>query len=209
MFDWAEKGAWKCRSDEEVDFEGRKFRIGFEPLFVDFTQEGAVYITFLLFKWFALGIIAGMYVEINALCRAGFGAFVGKVCVCVSWLLMSNARANRLTNDVCVCVCGCLIFCLFWEAKKEMKRPIFFFFFVVGFGLDLAFSDAVCCTAGCCVLYRRRLCVLWRGLLHSAWLDPPALCGGVFWCWPAVALCVSRLLFSLGFGRVGCCCEWC
>eukprot|EP00903_Cladosiphon_okamuranus_P021845 g20085.t1 len=60
VFDWAEKGAWKCSADEKVDFEGRKFRIGFEPLFVDFTQEGAVYITFLLFKWFALGIIAGL-----------------------------------------------------------------------------------------------------------------------------------------------------
>lgn len=71
MFDWAEKGAWKCRADEEVDFEGRKFRIGFEPLFVDFTQEGAVYITFLLFKWLALGIIAGLFFCVSGLAWLG------------------------------------------------------------------------------------------------------------------------------------------
>ncbi|CAN0375480.1 unnamed protein product, partial [Hapterophycus canaliculatus] len=60
VFEWADKGAWRCREDEKVDFEGRKFRIGFEPLFVDFTQTGAIYVTFLLFKWFALGIVAGV-----------------------------------------------------------------------------------------------------------------------------------------------------
>lgn len=60
VFDWAGKGTWKCSADEEMNFEERKFRIGFEPLFVDFTQEGAIYITFLLVKWFALGIIAGI-----------------------------------------------------------------------------------------------------------------------------------------------------
>lgn len=59
MFEWADKGSWRCRTSEEEDFDGRKFRIGFEPLFVDFTKEGAVYIIFLLFKWFALGIVAG------------------------------------------------------------------------------------------------------------------------------------------------------
>ncbi|CAN0434084.1 unnamed protein product, partial [Ectocarpus sp. 8 AP-2014] len=60
VFEWADKGAWVCLKDEKVDLESRKFRIGFEPLFVDFTKEGAVYIIFLLFKWFALGIIAGL-----------------------------------------------------------------------------------------------------------------------------------------------------
>lgn len=59
MFEWADKGAWRCSQSEDDDFDGRKFRIGFEPLFVDFTKEGAVYIVFLLFKWFVLGIIAG------------------------------------------------------------------------------------------------------------------------------------------------------
>lgn len=59
VFEWADKGAWRCSTSEELDFDGRKFRIGFEPLFVDFTKEGAVYIIFLLFKWFAFGVVAG------------------------------------------------------------------------------------------------------------------------------------------------------
>lgn len=59
VFEWADKGAWKCRTSEDEDFDGRKFRIGFEPLFVDFTKQGAIYIVFLLFKWFVLGIVAG------------------------------------------------------------------------------------------------------------------------------------------------------
>lgn len=50
---------WKCRTSEERDFEGRKFRIGFEPLFVDFTKHGAVYMVFLLLKWFVLGMVTG------------------------------------------------------------------------------------------------------------------------------------------------------
>lgn len=62
VFSWADQGAWKCRTREDEDINGRKFRIGFEPLFVDFTKEGAVYIVFLMFKWFALGIVSG---EIN------------------------------------------------------------------------------------------------------------------------------------------------
>lgn len=40
--------------------EGRKLRIGFEPLFVDFTGDGAVYLIFFIFKWFALGIMEGV-----------------------------------------------------------------------------------------------------------------------------------------------------
>lgn len=59
VFTWADKGEWSCRVNEEDDFYGRKFRIGFEPLFVDFTGEGVVYVVFLVFKWFTLGIIAG------------------------------------------------------------------------------------------------------------------------------------------------------
>ncbi|CAN0409709.1 unnamed protein product, partial [Discosporangium mesarthrocarpum] len=59
VFEWADKGAWRCRRDETVYLEERKFRIGFEPLFVDYTHQGAIYVVFLLFKWLAMGVIAG------------------------------------------------------------------------------------------------------------------------------------------------------
>lgn len=59
MFEWANKGKWVSKNDENLDLESRKFRIGFEPLFVDYTQNGAVYVSFLLFEWFAFGVFAG------------------------------------------------------------------------------------------------------------------------------------------------------
>lgn len=59
MFAWADKGQWISKNDEDVDFDSRKFRIGFEPLFVDYTQKGTLYVTYLLFEWFAFGLIAG------------------------------------------------------------------------------------------------------------------------------------------------------
>lgn len=59
MFEWAEKGQWTSKNDENVDLDSRKFRIGFEPLFVDYTQKGSLYVSFLLFEWFAFGLIAG------------------------------------------------------------------------------------------------------------------------------------------------------
>lgn len=63
IFPWADKG--KCRSRDEEDeskedLDKRKLRNGFEPLFVDFTKEGAIYIIFLLFVWFAIGITEGV-----------------------------------------------------------------------------------------------------------------------------------------------------
>ena len=61
IFEWADKGEWKSRDEEQEDLDGRMFRIGFEPLFVDYTREGAVYIIFLLSKWFATGVTAGSY----------------------------------------------------------------------------------------------------------------------------------------------------
>lgn len=109
VFDWAEKGAWKCSKDEEVNFEGRKFRIGFEPLFVDFTQEGAVYITFLLFKWFALGIVAGFVKVVGVVGglfgRSGYGSF-GVIWSGLGWeLWCAVCVVVMITAGMCACVC--------------------------------------------------------------------------------------------------------
>ncbi len=47
---WASKGKWETADteDEETRREGQWFRIGFEPLFVDFTQTGAWFVAFTL-----------------------------------------------------------------------------------------------------------------------------------------------------------------
>lgn len=48
LFAWANKGTWETAetADEETRREAEWFRIGFEPLFVDFTKAGAWFVAF-------------------------------------------------------------------------------------------------------------------------------------------------------------------
>eukprot|EP00752_Nemacystus_decipiens_P018572 g16651.t1 len=52
MFSWANKGQWKSveTSDPEVKRERDWFRIGFEPLFVDFTKNGSWFVVYSLIE---------------------------------------------------------------------------------------------------------------------------------------------------------------
>lgn len=65
IFQWADKGEWRSSDRKEElgeELDGRKLRIGFEPLFVDYTKEGTIYVIFLLVKWIAVGITEGVCV---------------------------------------------------------------------------------------------------------------------------------------------------
>ena len=50
MFAWANKGEWESveSSDTQVKRDRDWFRIGFEPLFVDFTKNGSWFIVYML-----------------------------------------------------------------------------------------------------------------------------------------------------------------
>ncbi|CAB1116602.1 unnamed protein product [Ectocarpus sp. CCAP 1310/34] len=50
LFAWANKGTWETAEtdNEGIRREGQWFRIGFEPLFVDFTKSGAWFVAFTL-----------------------------------------------------------------------------------------------------------------------------------------------------------------
>lgn len=50
MFSWADKGQWESveTSDTDVKRERDWFRIGFEPLFVDFTKNGSWFVVYSL-----------------------------------------------------------------------------------------------------------------------------------------------------------------
>lgn len=52
MFSWADKGQWESveTSDTEVKQERDWFRIGFEPLFVDFTKKGSWFVVYTLIE---------------------------------------------------------------------------------------------------------------------------------------------------------------
>ena len=58
MFAWADKGQWKSveTSDRGVQQERDWFRIGFEPIFVDFTDKGSWFVVYTLIEVRALHV---------------------------------------------------------------------------------------------------------------------------------------------------------
>lgn len=52
MFAWADTGQWETAgtTDEEARLEADRFRIGFEPLFVDFTKNGSWFLVYCLLE---------------------------------------------------------------------------------------------------------------------------------------------------------------
>ena len=52
MFAWAKKGVWRTTPSQEVKERrlGDWFRIGFEPLFADFTQSGSWFAVYALLE---------------------------------------------------------------------------------------------------------------------------------------------------------------
>lgn len=52
LFSWADKGQWETveGANDQTVREADSFRIGFEPLFVDFTQSGAWFIVLTLIQ---------------------------------------------------------------------------------------------------------------------------------------------------------------
>lgn len=52
LFSWADKGQWETVETENrrVSREGDWFRIGFEPIFVDYTKRGTWFIVILLIE---------------------------------------------------------------------------------------------------------------------------------------------------------------
>lgn len=60
MFAWANKGHWESVEslDPEVTRERDWFRIGFEPLFVDFTKNGAWFVVYTLVEVSKLSMVS-------------------------------------------------------------------------------------------------------------------------------------------------------
>lgn len=52
LFAWADKGRWKTvqTADEDARRDADWFRIGFEPLYADFTQAGSWFIVYTLIE---------------------------------------------------------------------------------------------------------------------------------------------------------------
>eukprot|EP00903_Cladosiphon_okamuranus_P012907 g12051.t1 len=96
MFAWANKGQWESVKSEEKDIQRERdwFRIGFEPLFVDFTKKGSWFVVYILVEWAALGVV-GVVVDNSVLQLSLFCAMHT-----LSFLLLVVFRpfANRIIN---------------------------------------------------------------------------------------------------------------
>ncbi|KAG5182366.1 hypothetical protein JKP88DRAFT_278032 [Tribonema minus] len=63
ILDWGVNGAWHAATGDETHpsaLDSRRLRIGFEPLFVDYTQMGSWLISWELLRMLFLGLIAGL-----------------------------------------------------------------------------------------------------------------------------------------------------
>eukprot|EP00903_Cladosiphon_okamuranus_P017681 g16281.t1 len=104
MFAWADKGQWESveTEDKQVQRERDWFRIGFEPLFVDFTGKGAWFVVYTLIEWTALGVV-GAVIEESVLQLSLFCAMHT-----VSFLLLVVLKpfANRVINAMGIALYG-------------------------------------------------------------------------------------------------------
>lgn len=68
LFAWADKGRWKTDQAQGLQArqEGDRFRQGFEPMFVDFTKYGTLFVVLFLVEvsWRGYNSLRGLYVRL-------------------------------------------------------------------------------------------------------------------------------------------------
>ncbi|CAM9210891.1 unnamed protein product [Scytosiphon promiscuus] len=108
LFSWADKGRWQM-IDAGHHVENREhdwFRVGFEPVFVDYTKRGVWFIVVSLIEWTAIACI-GVLVDASALQLFMFflvKSLVFTIVVCL------QPFANRIVNIICASVTAVNVF---------------------------------------------------------------------------------------------------
>ncbi|CAM9789606.1 unnamed protein product [Ectocarpus fasciculatus] len=102
LFSWADKGQWETvqTPDRQVSREGDWFRIGFEPVFVDYTKRGTWFIVISLVEWAAIALV-GVMVD-NSVVQLVL--FCGLHSVMFFILVFLKPFANSVINNVEACV---------------------------------------------------------------------------------------------------------
>ncbi|CAN0101373.1 unnamed protein product, partial [Scytosiphon promiscuus] len=128
MFGWADKGNWESVETPGSDGKTERdwFRIGFEPIFVDFTKRGSWFIIYTLIEWAALGVV-GALLEDSVLQLSLFCAMNA-----VSFLLLVVLKpfANRIINAMGIGLYGSDAACMAvlaisadkWEGTARAKQ---------------------------------------------------------------------------------------
>eukprot|EP00903_Cladosiphon_okamuranus_P005921 g5852.t1 len=127
MFAWANKGEWVSveTSDTEVRRKRDWFRIGFEPLFVDFTKNGSWFVVYTFIEWAALGVV-GVVIDNNVLQLSLFCAMHAVSCLL---LVIFKPFANRIVNAMGIALYGINAVCMAllavsadkWEGTSRAK----------------------------------------------------------------------------------------
>eukprot|EP00903_Cladosiphon_okamuranus_P018718 g17231.t1 len=98
LFAWADKGQWETvnTTEEDTKREATWFRIGFEPLFADFTKAGSWFIVYTLAEWAVLACV-GVLVDESAV---QLGLFCALHSVTFLILVVCKPFANSLINGM-------------------------------------------------------------------------------------------------------------
>ncbi|CAB1103298.1 unnamed protein product [Ectocarpus sp. CCAP 1310/34] len=102
LFSWADKRQWETAQtpDRQISREGDWCRIGFEPVFVEYTKRGTWFIVISLVEWVALALV-GVMVE-NSIVQLVL--FCGLPSVIFLILMFLKPFANSVTNNIEACV---------------------------------------------------------------------------------------------------------
>eukprot|EP00903_Cladosiphon_okamuranus_P009469 g9024.t1 len=127
MFSWANKGQWESveTPDAEVKQERDWFRIGFEPLFVDFTKKGAWFVVYSLIEWAALGVVVvvvdNSVVQLSLFCAMHSVSFLLLVVFkpFANWVI--NVMGTLLYGIDAVCMALLAVSTGKWEGTSRAK----------------------------------------------------------------------------------------
>ncbi|CAN0228204.1 unnamed protein product [Ectocarpus sp. 6 AP-2014] len=109
-FAWAKKGAWRTVENEDMKEQRLRnwFRIGFEPLFVDYTKAGSWFAVYALME---AAVIAGVGVLIDN-SQVQLLIFLGLNVVQLVLVVRLTPFANRVVESMAACRVGVNAFCM-------------------------------------------------------------------------------------------------
>eukprot|EP00903_Cladosiphon_okamuranus_P006435 g6296.t1 len=98
LFSWADKGQWETVRTESqlLRREGDRFRIGFEPVFVDYTKRGTWFVMISLVEWTSIALV-GVLIDDSVVQLL---AFCGVHMVMFAILVCFKPFANSIINNI-------------------------------------------------------------------------------------------------------------
>eukprot|EP00752_Nemacystus_decipiens_P002264 g2145.t1 len=115
LFSWADRGQWETVETENSDVRRKNdwFRIGFEPMFADYTQRGAWFVVISLVEWASIALVAVLMddsvAQLLAFC-------------CIHSVIVINTIAACMMAIDAVCMALLAAAALEWEGTDEAEH---------------------------------------------------------------------------------------